>query len=134
MLAVTEFVLWISIFFTPLKINFLKNLSIVDIHNFFIVEKVTQECLGGSVVWLHLRSWSRRLWVWAPHWALSCQHGACFGSSVPLSLCPFPAHTLSLSKINTKKIKKEKVIHCRVKIPLPKETSYLFAIYVSFQK
>ena len=50
MLAVTEFVLWISIFFTPLKINFLKNLSIVDIHNFFIVEKVTQECLGGSVV------------------------------------------------------------------------------------
>ena len=47
---------------------------------------------------LWLRSQSHGLWVQAPHGAHCCQSGACFGSSVPLSLSPSPACTLS--KIN----------------------------------
>ena len=44
----------------------------------------------------------------SPIWALSCQHGTCFGSSVPLSL-PLPCLcTLSLSKRNPKKKEKKK--------------------------
>ena len=53
--------------------------------------------LSRLSIWLWFRSWSHGSWVWAPHRALCCQHGARFGSSVPLSLCPFPAGSLSLS-------------------------------------
>ena len=50
---------------------------------------------------LLLRSWSHGLWVWALHQSL--EPGAYFTFSVYPSLCPFPAYTLSLSKINVKK-------------------------------
>ena len=44
--------------------------------------------LSQLSVWLWLRSWSQYSWVQAPHQARCCQCRACFGSSVPLSLCP----------------------------------------------
>ena len=52
----------------------------------------------GWLSWLSIRlwleSWSRGLWVWAPHWACCCQHRAHFRSSVPFSHCPSPACSL----------------------------------------
>ena len=54
--------------------------------------------LSWLSVRLQLRSWSQDSWVWTPHQALCCQQRTCFGSPVPLSLCPSPAHlSLSLS-------------------------------------
>ena len=63
--------------------------------------------LGGSPSdqatnsWFWLQSWSHGSWVWAPHWALCWQHGACLTFSVSLSLYPSlaraHAHSLSLS-------------------------------------
>ena len=63
-------------------------------------------CLGGSVGWLQLRSWSPGLWVWAPYQAHCCQCRACSGSFVLCSLCSSPTHALSLSQkwINITKI------------------------------
>ena len=43
----------------------------------------------------------------SPRWALCCQQGAHFRSSVSLSLCSLPALSLSLSNINIKKKKKQ---------------------------
>ena len=56
--------------------------------------------LSWLSVWLRLRSQSHGSWVQAPHQALCCQRRAHFGSSVPLSLCPSPACSLSLSLKN----------------------------------
>ena len=60
------------------------------------------KCLVTLVTnsWFQLRSWSHGLWDGAPHWAscwwtFSCS--SCLGFSLPLSLCPSPAHVLSLS-------------------------------------
>ena len=66
--------------------------------------------LGGSVSqaynsWFRLKSWSHGLWVWAPHWALYWQCGACLGFSLSFFLCPSPACTASVSlQINKLKI------------------------------
>ena len=76
--------------------------------------------LSGAPGWLsrlnvrlRLRSWSHCPWVRAPCRALCCgrlRAWSCFGFCVSLSLCPSPAHALSLciSKINknSKKILK----------------------------
>ena len=63
---------------------------------------VTPGCLSQLCVRLWLRSWSYSLWVWAPHWALGWQAGACFRFCVSLSLCPSPirTHCMSLSLKN----------------------------------
>ena len=65
--------------------------------------------LSWLSVGLQLRSWSHSLWVWALNQACCCQCRACLGSSVPPSLCPFPAHTVSQKQINLKKTHKFKV-------------------------
>ena len=54
---------------------------------------------------LWLRSWSCSLWVWAPHQALSGQHGACF--RVCLLSLPFPCSCSLSQKMNIKKKKIE---------------------------
>ena len=55
--------------------------------------------LSGLSVWLLVSwswPWNRDLWVWAPHWSLSWQCRACLRFSLSLSLCPYPAHTMSV--------------------------------------
>ena len=59
-------------------------------------------------VWLWLRSWCYGSWVWAPHWALSCQLRVCLGFCLPLSMS-LPC-SLSLSQVN--KPLKKKVCVC----------------------
>ena len=61
--------------------------------------------MGGSVGWASDFGSGHDLTVWdfEPHIRLcadSSEPGACFGFWVSLSLCPFPASALSLSKIN----------------------------------
>ena len=60
------------------------------------------EAVPGWLSWLsiqlQLRSWSRSSWVRALHQALCCQHRACFGSYLPLSL--LLPHLCFLSKTN----------------------------------
>ena len=43
-------------------------------------------------------------WVWAPHWALCWQLGACLGFSLALSLCPSPTQTASQINFKVKNI------------------------------
>ena len=69
-------------------------------------------CLGGSVGWASGFGSGHDLTVrgFEPHVGLcadSSEPGACFRFCVSLSLCPSPAHALSLSEIN-KNIKKKK--------------------------
>ena len=64
---------------------------------------------------LQLRSRCCGLWVRAPRRALCCssEPEACFGFCVPLSLCSFPTHALSVSlkyKHSKKNLKKNKVL------------------------
>ena len=51
-------------------------------------------------VCLRLRSYSHGVWVQGMPGARCCWHRAHFGFSVPVSLCPSLAHTLSLPKLN----------------------------------
>ena len=59
--------------------------------------------LSQLSLWLWLRLWSHGSWVWALRRALCWQPGACFGFCVSPSLCPSPAHALSLSVSKTNK-------------------------------
>ena len=59
--------------------------------------------LSQLSIWLWLRSWSRSLWVWAPHQALCWQLRAWSLPRIlclPLSLCPSPAFALFLPRTN----------------------------------
>ena len=89
---------------------------------FSVLKSVLLGCLGGSVSWASDFGSGHDLTVceFKPHvgfCADSSEPGACFGFSVSLSLCPSPAHSLSLSvsKIN-KTLKK---INKRVSYGLP---------------
>ena len=93
-----------GIWYLQLKYNTYKNIISIqtkDIFKYisFVLESTRSRdwWLSELSIQLRLRSRSHGSWVRVRCRALCCQHRACLGSSVSLSLCPSSACSLSLS-------------------------------------
>ena len=94
------------------KLMYSLNMSIFGCFNYeYATLRLMKRGVPGWLSWLSIwllisaQVMIPLLWVWAPHGVLHWQHCTCLRFCFPLSLCPSPAHALSLSKISKETLK-----------------------------